>query len=207
MRLSGLHLRQRDGVTCGPTVAVVAGVLLDPDYRAALMAPGARTIGANGQAWFAGEQARVHAEVNRVWPRRLGTTPLGMARALTARSAGRGVRYRWRPFRGRRDSLADVLGAVDAGWPVPMLIGRTIPRHWVLLVGSADGVPPARSADGVLPARSADGMLRCYEPSSGRVLPAQVEVIRRSGLTGLGFPRPFAFVVPTSPADHLHSNV
>ena len=27
------RLRQRDGVSCGPTVAVVAGALLDPDYR------------------------------------------------------------------------------------------------------------------------------------------------------------------------------
>ena len=29
MKLSALNLRQRDGVTCGPTVAVVAGALLD----------------------------------------------------------------------------------------------------------------------------------------------------------------------------------
>ena len=28
--------RQRDGVTCGPSVAVMAGVLLDADYGAPL---------------------------------------------------------------------------------------------------------------------------------------------------------------------------
>ena len=67
MKLAALRLRQRDGVTCGPTVAVVAGALLDPGHGADLSDP----------AWFAGEQARVHAEVNRVWPRRLGTTPIG----------------------------------------------------------------------------------------------------------------------------------
>ena len=86
MKLAALHLRQRDGVTCGPTVAVVAGALLDPGRQAKLSDP----------AWFAGEQARVHREVNRLWPRRLGTTPTGMARALTARSSPAGVRYRWR---------------------------------------------------------------------------------------------------------------
>src|SRR5882757_7011628 len=120
MKLSGLQLRQRDGVTCGPTVAVVAGALLDKAREAEL----------SDRAWFDGEQARVHAAVNRVWPRRLGTTPLGMARALSAHSLSSGVRYRWRLFRGRRDTLADVSGAVQEGRPVAMLIGRFIPRHW-----------------------------------------------------------------------------
>ena len=68
----------------------MAGALLDPGYRAALSGPD------RGRAWFASEQRRVHAEVNRVWPRRLGTTPLGMAGALTAHSAASGIRYGWR---------------------------------------------------------------------------------------------------------------
>lgn len=171
MKLGAIGLRQRDGVTCGPTVAVVASAILDPGYRAALSEPGARI-------WFAGEQGRVHAEVNRLWPRRLGTTPMGMARALSER----GVRYRWRTFRGGRDRLTDVLGAVNAGKPVPMLIGRVIPRHWVLLIGADDDV------------------LQCYEPSSGRVRPVESSAVRQRRLTGLGYPRPFGFVVP-------HSNV
>src|SRR5690242_8254286 len=125
MKLSALNLRQRDGVTCGPTVAVVAGSLLGPGHAAELSDP----------AWFADEQAKVHAEVNRVWPRRLGTTPRGLARAITTRAPG--VRYRWRPFRGRRDRLSDVERAVAAGRPVAMLIGRFIPRHWVLIVETA----------------------------------------------------------------------
>src|ERR1700694_2815454 len=120
--LSALHLRQRDGVTCGPSVAVVAGALLDPAYRAALMGPGAHdvggagrarvrggpdrpAVGAAGRACFSGEQGRVHAQVNRLWPRWLGTTPMGMARAITAHSAPLGVRYRWRLVRGRRDQV------------------------------------------------------------------------------------------------------
>jgi hypothetical protein len=168
MKLAALNLRQRDGVTCGPTVAVVASALLDPGLEAALTDPG----------WFAGEQARVHAEVNRVWPRRLGTTPAGMARALSAHSSASGVRYGWRLFRGRRDRLIDVQRAVAAGLPVAMLIGRFIPRHWVLIVEAG-----ARA-------------WQCYEPSSGEVRAVDVDTVRRSRISGLGYPRPFAFVVP-----------
>jgi hypothetical protein len=168
MKLAALHLRQRDGVTCGPTVAVVAGALLDPAYRAALA----------DRAWFDGEQARVHAEVNRVWPRRLGTTPRGMARALTAHGSSSGLRYRWRLFRGRRDRLSDVRHAVEGDWPVAMLIGRFIPRHWVLIVDTTWL------------------QWQCYEPSSGEVRSVDVAAVRRSRLSGLGYPRPFAFVLP-----------
>lgn len=168
MKLAALHLRQRDGVTCGPTVAVVAGALLDPGRQGELADP----------AWFADEQARVHAEVNRIWPRRLGTTPTGMARALTARSSSSGVRYRWRLFRGRRDRLSDVRRAVAADLPVAMLIGRFIPRHWVLIV-DVDWL-----------------QWQCYEPSSGEVRSVEVAAVRQSRLSGLGYPRPFAFVLP-----------
>jgi hypothetical protein len=168
MKLAALHLRQRDGVTCGPTVAVVAGALLDPRRRDELADP----------AWFADEQARVHAEVNRIWPRRLGTTPTGMARALTARSSSSGVRYLWRLFRGRRDRLSDVRRAVEGDWPVAMLIGRFIPRHWVLIV-EVDWL-----------------QWQCYEPSSGEVRSVEVAAVRQSRLSGLGYPRPFAFVLP-----------
>ena len=128
MNLAALHLRQRDGVTCGPTVAVVAGALLDPAQMAVLSDP----------TTFAAEQAKVHGAVNRVWPRRLGTTPAGMARALTARSSVSGFRYRWRLFRGRRDRLSDVRCSVQEGRPVAMLIGRFVPRHWVLIVEAGE---------------------------------------------------------------------
>jgi hypothetical protein len=174
MKLEGRRLRQRDNTTCGPSVAVVAGALVDPVYRTALAE--------SPHQWFDEEQLRVHAEVNRVWPRMLGTTPMGLARAVTTRAEVRGVRYRWRLFRGRRDHLVDVLAFVGDGWPVAMLVGRFIPRHWVLIVG-VDGET-----------------LRCYEPSSGDVRPANVEALRHSRLTGLGYRRPFAFVLPSSNA-------
>ncbi len=174
MKLAALHLRQRDGVTCGPAVAVVAGALLDPAYRSRLTGRGA-----SARLWFDGEQGRVHDKINRVWPRRLGTTPMGLARAMSVHSARYGVRYGWRPCRGSRDGMADVLAEVDAQWPVAMLVGRFIPRHWVLIV-EAEG-----------------DVLRCYEPSSGAVRPVGVDAVRAARLTGLGYPRAFAFVLPS----------
>lgn len=160
-----MWLRQRDGVTCGPSVAVMAGALLDADYRAPLE-------GARAQQWFHAEQGRVHRAVNTVWPRALGTTPAGMARALSAH----GTRYRWRPA-GRARAAAHA--AVADGWPVAMLVGAAIPRHWVLLTEPAGPTS-----------------VRCYEPSSGQLVTVEVDDIRAGRLAGLGFPRPFAFVLP-----------
>jgi hypothetical protein len=142
---------------------VVAGAYLDPGYGAVL----------SDSQRFAAEQRRVHSAVNRVWPRRLGLTPVGMAHALSTHRP-----YRWRVFRGRRDELADVAAAVAAGQPVPMLVGNVIPRHWVLLVALVSDE------------------FRCYEPSSGDIRPCRIGDIRAGRLSGLGFPRPFVFVLP-----------
>jgi len=161
------HLRQRDGVTCGPTVAVMAGALLDPGYRANLADP----------RWSDAEQGRVHAAANRIWPRALGTTPWGMAKVVSVHSAAHHVRYGWRLARPG-DVLADVERAVRARWPVAMLIGNVIPRHWVLLVG-CDGAA-----------------FDCYEPSSGEVRRVPTAAVDGARLDVLGFPRAFAFVLP-----------
>ncbi|WP_183504901.1 MULTISPECIES: hypothetical protein [unclassified Mycolicibacterium] len=161
---------QRDGVSCGPSVAVMAGALLDPDYGAPLRS-------GDPQPWFDAEQMRVHRAINVVWPHALGASPAGVARAMTGHSASRGVYYRWRMARCG-DRLADVCDAVDAGWPVAMLIGSVIPRHWVLLT-ALDGA-----------------VFRCYEPSSGELLDIAIDDIRHGRLSRLGFPRAFAFVVP-----------
>ena len=156
-------MRQIDGTTCGPAVAVVGSALIDPDYGARL----------DSDTWFADEQRRIHAMVNRMWPQSLGTTPAGIAQALSVHRP-----YRWRLFRGRRDSLSDVVSAVRRGRPVAMLIGNVIPRHWVLFIDiNADE-------------------FSCYEPSSGEVRPCRFDAIRERRLVDLGFPRPFAFVLP-----------
>jgi hypothetical protein len=173
--LPSTPLRQRDGVTCGPSVAIIASALLDADYGTELDAAG----------WFDAEQSRVHRDINRIWPRFLGTTPAAVARAVSRHSARRGVRYRWR-LPARHDRLLDVREALLSGWPVAMLVGGFIPRHWVLLV---EVLPP-------LPERSDGPGFRCYEPSSGEIRAVSTDAIRRARLTRLGYPRPFAFVLP-----------
>ena len=189
MKLAGLELRQRDGVTCGPSVALMTGALLDPARRAVLSDP------ASGPALFAAQQARLHIELNRVWPRRFGTTPQAMARALTSQASTAGVPYRWRLFRGRHDGLADVLDAIGSDRPVAMLVGRLIPRHWVLIVDV--GEPPGLGH--ALAGQAAAGRtFECYEPSSGEVRAVDLAAVREARLTGLGYPQPFAFVLPYS---------
>lgn len=161
-----LRLRQRDGVTCGPSAAIVAAALLDPEIAARLEQAG----------WFEAEQEALHRRLNVVWPRALGTTPWAMVEALNAHSTGFGVRYRWRFAQGPGDPLDDVRAAALAGRPVPMLLGRVIPRHWVLVVGFEEG------------------RFRIYEPGHGDVLLATVAELRG----GLGFPQVFGYVVPDS---------
>lgn len=148
----------------------MAGALLDPDYGAPLRSH-------DPQPWFDAEQVRVHRAINVVWPRALGATPAGVARALTVHSASRGVHYRWRPARCG-DRLSDVCDAVAAGSPVAMLIGAVVPRHWILLTEMHGAA------------------FSCYEPSSGQLLDVPIDDIRQGRLSRLGFPRAFAFVTP-----------
>lgn len=163
--LARLRLQQRDGVTCGPSVAIVGSAMLDPEYAEQLRRAG----------WFADEQRRLHRRVNRWWPRALGTTPVGMVRALSRHSA---VSYCWRFSGCGRESLLDVRESLLLGYPVPMLVGRILPRHWVLLVGLTGA-----------------GGFRCYEPSSGEIRQVGAVDIRTAKLNGVGYPRAFGFVV------------
>jgi hypothetical protein len=168
-------LTQRDGTSCGAAVAVVAGALVDTGDVHELTGP-------TGRAKFDREQARVHASVNRLWPRALGMTPAGLARAISAHSVSKGRRYRFRARWGPGDRIAEAVAEVTAGWPVAMLVGNVIPRHWVLIV--------ACSGD----------TLTCYEPSAGAIREVSVDAVRRARIRGLGFARPFAFVLPEPPA-------
>lgn len=151
----GERLVQHDGRTCGPSVVVAARAHLDPAFAATLEEPGV----------FARAQDTVHRAANRIWPRALGTTPWGVAATLNVHS---GVRYRV-----TRD-LARAREAAAAGWPVPVLVGARIPRHYVLLLGSDD-----------------QGRMLAYNPGRGRVVAADPDDLRP-----FGFPRFFAAVVP-----------
>ncbi|HTJ37888.1 MAG TPA: hypothetical protein VL738_32035 [Dactylosporangium sp.] len=157
------YVRQTDGFTCGPTVALVASAALDPAYGATVTDDAA-------------EQHRIHAAANFIWPRKLGTTPWGVARVISGHTAALGTRYGWRRFRG---DLRAAVAAVECDWPVAMLIGASIPRHWVLIVGHADGV------------------LECFNPARGSVASIPVVDVAARRLQTLGFPRAFALVLPT----------
>ncbi|GAA2615778.1 hypothetical protein GCM10010399_53430 [Dactylosporangium fulvum] len=162
MELQGV--RQTDGFTCGPTVAMVASANLDPAYAATIDDPAA-------------EQHRIHRAANRIWPRKLGTTPWGVAAVISSHAEALGTRYGWKLF---RQDLGDVVAAVESGWPVPLLVGRIVPRHWVLIVGHADGV------------------FQCFNPSSGRIADVPIEALHDKRAQGVGFPRPYAVVLPSA---------
>lgn len=167
MRILGVDLgdvRQTDGFTCGPTTALVAAALLDAAYAATLD----RT-----PEGLAREQHRLHRAANSLWPRRLGTTPSGVAALISAH----GVPYRWRRFR-RGDALHDVAEAVGRRLPVALLVGRVIPRHWLLLVEHPE-----------------PDTYRLFDPSSGRLRDVGVDALRAHRMSP-GFPRAYALVVP-----------
>lgn len=138
-----MWLRQRDGVTCGPSVAVMAGALLDDEYGAPLKAEEA-------QQWFAAEQGRSPGDQPGAaasaghHPGRDGAradrarTALPLAHGHSEGRPGRRVRGRQR------------------GFPVAMLIGNALPRHWVLLT-EVDGLT-----------------VRCYEPGRGQLVDVTV---------------------------------
>lgn len=174
---AGAVLDQVDATTCGSAVLVTLAAWADPAEWARLDGPG---FGARYDA----RQERVHRESNRFWPRALGTTPWGMVAWLRRHVPGAG-RYRVRLV---DDAVpGDVAAAVDeieaalaAGRPVPLLVGRVVPRHYCLaLTGDGYG-------------------WRVYEPSSGEVRPLAPDLIARRGLAPvLGFGRLHAALLPT----------
>lgn len=106
--------RQPDDRTCGPSCVVVAELLRD---GRALPWPG-----------FGARVTARHRELNRWWPRALGTTPWAVRRVLGGRV---------RPY--RREA---VLAALPR--PVPVYLGsRWLPRHVVLVLDQRDGEPMA----------------------------------------------------------------
>jgi len=133
-------------------------------------------------------QVVAHGAANVMWPRALGTTPWGISATLNVHSGAFGARYGWYPTDPARAedihrALAAAVRAAVHGWPVPLLIGRWEPRHWVLVLdGTADS-------------------LRCYEPSGGRVVDVWVDEVANRRAHPLGFPDLHAVVLPRARLD------
>ncbi|UVS77632.1 BtrH N-terminal domain-containing protein [Actinokineospora sp. UTMC 2448] len=174
----GAAVRQHEPTTCGTTCLIVARAEWDPRYALALTSAEFATA-------FRAARAAVHAETNRWYPRFAGTSPHGMARWLTRHL---GVRHRWRAVddtdaRDVSRALRDVLAAVDAGDPVPVLVGAVVPRHYVLVVGHHDG------------------SVLVFEPSAGRTVVVPDRAFLDGDLRGaLGFPHLQAVVLPDDQA-------
>jgi hypothetical protein len=177
----GRALTQEDQTTCGSTAIVVARAIVDPMYAFMLTTGGDPDgPGSSGPAFaarVADEERRVHRATNALWPRFAGTPPWGVVTALNERTAAAGLVYRSRMLltevtAGARARMVSVaLAALDAGYPVPLLTGDLLPRHYVLLVGRDD--------DGVL----------IYQPADGQVLWVSVEEFRHGDLSAVfGYP-------------------
>lgn len=148
--VEGLH--QPNETTCGPTVLVVARMLMSPSYAVRLADP---------QSFEAAVLA-LHRRTNRPlgpggrlqlpWPRWLGTPPWAVAAELTTLTPS--ACYRTWPARfpaQRRRACAVAVAAVRAGQPVALYVGSSaLPRH-VVLLSAADA-----------------GRISLYDPASGR---------------------------------------
>ena len=137
----GAEVDQYDDFTCGTTSVIVARAEADPLYALTLTAglepPYEQADREEFDRRLTAEQQRVHDETNALWPQRFGTLPTGVAAWLSRHT---GTRYRWHLVddtdrRGIGNSLREVVTAVGGGYPVPILVGGPVPRHYVLVVG------------------------------------------------------------------------
>jgi hypothetical protein len=171
------RLVQCDGTTCGATVVVATRMIADPVY--------AHHIATAPPAAFPAAQHRVHRAGNVLWPRAFGMTPPGVVRTLNVHSGALGARYGWRPVDPQRPhrvraAIEVAAASVDAGWPVPLLVGRWEPRHWVLVVDTR-----------------ANDTLLVYEPTNGRIAAVSAMDLAHGRADGLGFHNLLAIAYPT----------
>jgi len=183
----GYLVRQYDDTSCGSTAIVVAHAMADPIYAYQLTTGGRPgTAEESGDAFIArlrAEERRVRGTTNMLWPPVVGTPPWGVRDQMNQQAVGIGGLYRWNVIQEWATGAADAvirqaMLAVDQGYPVPMLIGDAIPRHYVLLVH--------RDVAGAL----------FYEPTSGRIERIGEQSLRRRDFSVLGYPHIQGVVLP-----------
>lgn len=190
-------LVQPDQTTCGSSVLVVARVLNDPTYAAALVdgagtVPGQRAGGTLPDRWREQVLAMHRLTSGAVasggrmqlpWPTALGTQPWSLAREMTAAAGEKGTTYAAKPILpGRRGSNFDRLRELAVGGhAVPLYVGnRWSPRH-VVLVLPVDPPPKA---------------VMIYDPASGRRYPITAGDFTAGRLDVAGWRVPWLVVVP-----------
>ncbi len=203
---AGAVLDQVDGTTCGSAVLVALAAWADPAEveRLEARAAGARSLTGGGfGAAYDARQKQVHRETNRFWPQALGTTPWAAVRWLHDHVPAAG-RHRVRLVDDTSPADVDALiaavgAALDAGRPVPLLVGSFVPRHYVMALGHEraghERAGHERAGRGV---EGADGdTWRVYEPTSGQVRPVDLAAVRARRLAPLlGFDRLHAALLP-----------
>ena len=186
----GYLVKQYDGTTCGSTAIVLAHLLTDPLF--ALQLTGENPGDDTGERFLArlkAEERRVHGATNLVWPMLLGTPPWGIRDQMNLPGVGVGGRYEWTMVpdwapRAADAVLRQALVAVGRGYPVPVLIGDLIPRHYVLLVAVTTG-----------------GAL-FFEPGSGAILRIPPDDLIRRDFHALGFGTLKGAVLPIGAIRH-----
>jgi hypothetical protein len=186
----GNSISQYDDTTCGSTVIVAARALLDPIYARYLTTGDRAGTTAESAAGFQHrlevEEQRVHDESDLLWPQRAGTAPWGISTLLNREPAGLGAHYRWvavvRGMPALRDSvIRQALAAVDQGYPVPILLGDLIPRHYVLML--------RHDAWGAT----------FYEPTVGEVVEVSAGDLARGDFSELSYGHLHGAILPSGP--------
>jgi hypothetical protein len=186
----GYLVRQYDDTSCGSTSIVVAHAMADPIYSFLLTTGGhPDTADETGERFLArlkAEEHRMHRATNLLWPAVIGTPPWGLRDQMNEQAMGIGGQYRWMVTEewvtGPVDAVVrQALAAVDDGYPVPVLIGDAIPRHYVLLVHY--------DTAGAL----------FYEPTSGAIKRVAAAALARRNLGVLGFPHLKGVILPGPP--------
>lgn len=184
----GGMISQYDDTTCGSTVIVVARAMRDPIYALQLTTGGRPGSGEHAGEGFVPrlrtEEQRIHDETDRFWPQIAGTPPWGVAQQMGDDPDGLRTPYAWvsvmPALPGRADQIIrQAIAAVDRGYPVPILIGHLVPRHYVLLV--------RHNALGAL----------FYEPTAGSVVFVSSADLRRRDFSELGYPDLEGAVLPS----------
>jgi hypothetical protein len=191
-----VRIDQYDATTCGSTSILAARSMADPVFTLGLTTggPGGSDSAADVDRRLSVEEQRIHDESTHHelgpfnYPQSIGTPPWGVADQLNRYAQVTGTQYDSRLVdstdAGQTDTaLSDVERAVDAGHPVPVLIGDAVPKHYVLVVGHEGD------------------RLQVYEPTNGVTVTVSETDFRTGSpafAQALGFPNVQAVVVPRS---------